>query len=134
VKNLIIAITAVAALVGCKQHEAAAPAEQPQAQQQQPAPTATQPAPEGVQTVDIKVSGGEYSPASFTVQKGKPVRLNFTRDEKPTCGDTLVIPAFNIKKDIPLNQVVSVDITPQQAGELKFTCGMDMLRGTIVVQ
>ena len=99
-----------------------------------PAPASPTPATDGVKTVDIKISGGEYSPASISVAKGQPVRLNFTRDEKPTCGDVLVFPALNIRKEIPVNQVVSVDLNPQQAGEIKFTCGMNMMKGTVVVQ
>jgi plastocyanin domain-containing protein len=96
-----------------------------------PAPTATT---ADVQTVDLKVSGGEYQPASFNVQAGKPVRLNVTRDEKPTCGDVLTIPSQNISKPIPVNQVTTIEFTPQQAGDLEFTCGMNMMKGKIVVQ
>ncbi|HEX6178484.1 MAG TPA: cupredoxin domain-containing protein [Thermoanaerobaculia bacterium] len=88
----------------------------------------------GVQTVDLKISGGEYQPASFTVRSGMPVRLNVTRDDKPGCGDTLVIPSQNISKEIPVNQVTTIDFTPAQPGDLEFTCGMNMMRGKIVVQ
>jgi plastocyanin domain-containing protein len=103
------------------------------------APTATEaPAPATtaaeVQTIELKVSGGEYLPASFNVQAGKPVRLNVTRDEKPTCGDVLTIPSQNISKPIPVNQVTTIEFTPQQAGDLEFTCGMNMMKGKIVVQ
>ena len=87
-----------------------------------------------MQTIDLKVSGGEYQPASFNVQAGKPVRLNVTRDEKPTCGDVLTIPSQNISKPIPVNQVTTIEFTPQQAGDLEFTCGMNMMKGKIVVQ
>ena len=91
-------------------------------------------AADNIRTVAIKVSGGEYQPAAVTVKKGEPVRLQFTRDEKPTCGDVLVIPSLNIKETIPVNEVVSIDITPDKAGDLEFTCGMNMLKGKIVVQ
>ena len=73
-------------------------------------------------------------PASFNVQAGKPVRLNVTRDEKPTCGDVLTIPSQNISKPIPVNQVTTIEFTPQKAGDLEFTCGMNMMKGKIVVQ
>ena len=70
----------------------------------------------------------------LTNQAGKPVRLNVTRDEKPTCGDVLTIPSQNISKPIPVNQVTTIEFTPQQAGDLEFTCGMNMMKGKIVVQ
>jgi plastocyanin domain-containing protein len=99
------------------------------------AETTTSPTqPSNIRTVDIKISGGEYIPAAVTVAPGQPVRLNFTRDEKPTCGDTVVFPDLNIRKDVPVNQVVSVDLTPSQAGNVRFTCGMNMMQGNIVVQ
>ncbi len=122
-KHFVIAV-AVLSVLACKADEP-----EPAPVVQQPATTST-----AVQTVDIKISGGEYQPASITVAKGQPVRLNFTRDEKPTCGDVLVFPALNIRKEIPVNQVVSVDLNPTEAGELKFTCGMDMMKGAVVVQ
>lgn len=91
-------------------------------------------AAENVRTIPIKVSGAEYQPASVIVKKGEPVRLQFTRDEKPTCGDVIVIPALDIKEEIPANDMVSIDITPDKTGDLEFTCGMNMLKGKIVVQ
>lgn len=97
-----------------------------------PAPTAT--SADDVQTIDLEVSGGDYQPASFNVQAGKPVRLNVTRDDKPTCGDVFTIPSQNISKPIPVNQVTTIEFTPQQAGDLEFTCGMGMMKGKIVVQ
>jgi plastocyanin domain-containing protein len=45
-----------------------------------------------------------------------------------------VVPSEKIRRVLPLNQEVSVDIRPMLVGELAFTCGMDMLKGTIVVQ
>ena len=121
--TLVIAVT-VMVVVGCQ-------AEKPvsAAPQQKLAATA-----DGVRTVAIKVSGGEYQPASFNVKKGESVRLQFTRDEKATCGDVLVIPALKINEPIPVNKVVSVDITPDKTGDIEFTCGMNMMKGKIVVQ
>jgi plastocyanin domain-containing protein len=84
--------------------------------------------------VTIRISGGTYTPSSVQVQKGQPVRLHFTRDEKPTCGDELVFPALDIKRKVEVNKLTTVEITPQQRGELEFTCGMSMMKGKIVVQ
>ncbi|HEY0143690.1 MAG TPA: cupredoxin domain-containing protein [Thermoanaerobaculia bacterium] len=85
-----------------------------------------------VKTVNIKVSGGFYSPDVVKVKKGEKVRLAFTRDEKPTCGDTVSIPALKISKKIELGKTTNIDITPKS--DLVFNCGMDMMRGKIVVQ
>jgi len=42
--------------------------------------------------------------------------------------------SLNIRRDLPLNTLVTIDFTPDTAGEISFACGMDMLRGTVVVQ
>ena len=118
---------------------AAACACQAKHDQHSPAPaTKTPPAAaqqvNGVQVVDLTISGGEYRPASFTVRAGMPVRLNVTRDDKPGCGDTLVIPSQKVTKEIPVNRVTTIEFTPAKAEDLEFTCGMNMMRGKIVVQ
>jgi plastocyanin domain-containing protein len=123
VKRILIAVTSVM-MMSCQAERPAAEA----------APQRVVSAADNIRTVAIKVSGGAYEPAVVTVKKGEPVRLQFTRDEKPTCGDVLVIPSLNIKETIPVNEVVSIDITPDKAGDLEFTCGMNMLKGKIVVQ
>lgn len=88
-----------------------------------------------VKVFDIKVSGGEYQPASVTIPKNVPVRLNFTRDAKPTCGDVLLFPALKIRKELPVNKTVSIDLPPSKAGrKLEFTCGMEMMKGSVVVR
>jgi plastocyanin domain-containing protein len=97
-----------------------------------PAPLAAR-ADEGVQTVDLKIVNGEYQPATISVREGLPVRLNVTRDEHSACGEVLVIAAHNVKQTIPVNQPTTIEFTPAKAGELEFTCGMDMMKGKIVV-
>lgn len=129
----LIAVAALFLTVGCQQQADGGRATSPATTEPTVAPPPAATA-EDVQTIDLKVSGGEYQPASFNVQAGKPVRLNVTRDEKPTCGDVLTIPSQNISKPIPVNQVTTIEFTPQQAGDLEFTCGMKMMKGKIVVQ
>lgn len=85
-----------------------------------------------VKTINIKVSGGTYTPDVVKVKKGEKIRLAFTRDEKPTCGDSLSIPALKINQKIELGKTTYVDVTPKT--DLIWTCGMDMMKGRIVVQ
>lgn len=131
----LIAVAALFLTAGCQnapETPAANPAPAAAATAAQAPAVTSEPA--HTQTVDLKVSGGEYQPASFTVQAGKPVRLNVTRDEKPTCGEVLTIPSQNISRPIPVNQVTTIEFTPRQAGDLEFACGMNMMKGKIVVQ
>lgn len=114
---------------------ACAPQEQPAAQQQPaPAPApAAQTSAAGVQEHTIDVSG-TFTPASVTLNAGQPARLHFRRTDAATCADEVVIPDLNIRKKLAANQTVTVDIPAQQARTLNFACGMDMMKGTVVVQ
>jgi plastocyanin domain-containing protein len=35
---------------------------------------------------------------------------------------------------LPLNEPVVIEFTPERAGEVSFACGMNMLKGTVVVR
>ena len=87
----------------------------------------------GVQQVDITVQGG-YSPNVIEVAHGKPVQLNFYRAEDNSCSEELLLPDFNIRRELPPFQTTTVELLPQQAGTYEFTCGMHMLRGSLVVK
>ena len=87
----------------------------------------------GVQEVKIRVKGG-YEPDVIVVEKGRPVRLDFYRDETASCSDTVVFGDFGIARPLPAFQTTPVEFTPQKAGEFTFTCGMNMMRGKLVVE
>jgi thiol-disulfide isomerase/thioredoxin len=87
-----------------------------------------------IQRATIKVTGAGYEPSSVTLRRGKPAELTFVRTIERTCGREIVIPGYGIKQSLPLNVPVSVTFTPRQSGRFKFTCGMDMFRGTLVVR
>lgn len=83
-------------------------------------------------TIDIIVDGG-YSPEVISIPKGKPTKINFIRKDPNTCLEEVVIGDFKIRKTLPLNQKVTVELTPQAVGEFKFSCGMNMFHGKIIV-
>jgi plastocyanin domain-containing protein len=87
----------------------------------------------GVQEVDITVKGG-YSPDVIEVERGKPVQLHFYRDEENSCSEELLMPDFSIRRDLPAFQTTLVELLPKESGRFEFTCGMGMLRGTLVVK
>lgn len=83
--------------------------------------------------VDITVSGG-YSPEVIAIPKGKPTTITFLRTDPNSCLEEVVLGDFKIKKQLPLNQKVSVTITPQKVGEFTYACGMNMYHGKIIVK
>jgi plastocyanin domain-containing protein len=87
----------------------------------------------GPQRVRIEVKGG-YSPAVVKVRAGRPVRLEFFRNETNGCTEEVVLPDFGIRSFLPAHQTTPVDFTPQKAGTYEFTCGLGMVRGKLVVE
>lgn len=83
-------------------------------------------------SVDITVDGG-YTPDTISIPKGKTTKINFIRKDPSTCLEEVVLGDFNIRKALPLNKKVSIEITPQKTGEFPFTCGMNMFHGKIKV-
>ena len=87
----------------------------------------------GVQEVRVVVKGG-YTPDTIVVRAGRPVRLQFYRDETADCSDRVVFEDFGIDAVLPAFQTTAVEFTPEQAGEFPFRCGMNMLKGLLVVE
>ena len=82
----------------------------------------------------VLVTEKGYEPAQVTLRAGTPARITFVRTTDKTCGTEVVFPSINIRRPLALNQPVVIEFTPRAAGELTFVCGMNMLRGTVVVQ
>ncbi len=81
----------------------------------------------------ITVSSNGYDPSSISVVKGQPVKLAFYRADSNNCGGEVIFAKQKIKKKLPVGETVLVEFTPNEAGEIAFACGMDMLRGKLIV-
>jgi sulfite exporter TauE/SafE/plastocyanin domain-containing protein/copper chaperone CopZ len=81
-------------------------------------------------TTQLQASG--YTP--FTVQKGIPVRWDFKADASTIngCNGTVTIPQYNISKKLQPGDN-EIDFTPQQTGNITYTCSMGMISSTITV-
>lgn len=90
-------------------------------------------APAAAQSIRITVSEKRFEPSRVTARAGSALRLTFVRTSDATCATEVTVPAFTMKRALPLNQPVEVELTPQKSGDIEFVCGMGMLRGTIVV-
>jgi plastocyanin domain-containing protein len=65
---------------------------------------------------------------------GKPALLVFDRREDSSCSEEVVIPALGIRRFLPAHQRTGIDVPATSAGTYEFTCGMGMLRGSLVVE
>lgn len=83
--------------------------------------------------VDILVDGG-YSPSMISIPRGKTTKINFLRKDPNSCLEEVVLSEFKIRKSLPLNRTVTIEITPEKEGEYPFACGMNMFHGRIIVR
>ncbi|HXG56596.1 MAG TPA: efflux RND transporter periplasmic adaptor subunit [Vicinamibacterales bacterium] len=97
-----------------------------------PPPASPNPAPSGV--TKIRVGDTGFEPARVEVRKGATVTLEFTRVSENTCATEVMIPSQQVRKKLPLNTPVQVTVRATESGEIAFACGMDMLKGTVVVR
>jgi plastocyanin domain-containing protein len=96
-------------------------------------PAAATAAVDGVQEIRVTVKGG-YTPDTIVVRAGQPVRLQFYRDETADCSERVVFEDFGIDAMLPAFQTTAIEFTPERAGEFRFRCGMNMLKGLLVVE
>jgi len=87
----------------------------------------------GRQEAMILVKGG-YTPDVIVVERGKPVRLTFRREETAACSEMVLLPDFDRSAKLPEGEEVPVEFVPDEPGEYEFSCQMGMLRGKLVVR
>ena len=87
----------------------------------------------GYQEQMVLVKGG-YTPDVIVVEAGKPVRLNFVRQESASCTEMVLLPAFNKSAKLPEGETVPVEFLPKAPGEYEFACQMGMIRGKLIVE
>jgi plastocyanin len=83
--------------------------------------------------VKVAVDRG-YQPNLIEVKEGELVRLTFLRTDYTPCTREVVFPELGIRKELPTNKAVVIELPALKAGEYEFRCGMNMVRGTIVVR
>ncbi|MEK7116884.1 MAG: cupredoxin domain-containing protein [Patescibacteria group bacterium] len=84
-------------------------------------------------SVDIIVEGG-YTPEAISIPKNKTTKINFIRKDSNSCLEEVILGDFKIKKYLPLNQKITVELTPKKTGEFTYSCAMNMYHGKIIVR
>jgi plastocyanin domain-containing protein len=98
--------------------------------------TPTQP-PGPSQRIAITITDAGYEPARIEIPRGRPVVLVFTRNSEKTCAvdvDFTLPDGTKIDRRLPLGQQVEIPLRVDRAVEIPYACGMDMVRGVIVVK
>jgi plastocyanin domain-containing protein len=87
----------------------------------------------GAQTATIEITSKGFAPDSLKLKAGAPAKVTFVRKTDETCAKEVVIKDYGIERKLPLNEPVTVEFTPRK-GEFTFACGMNMIRGKLIVE
>ncbi|HUP41154.1 MAG TPA: efflux RND transporter periplasmic adaptor subunit [Vicinamibacterales bacterium] len=82
----------------------------------------------------VIVSEKGFEPSRVTLRLGVPARVTFVRTTDVTCATEVAIPSLKIKRTLPLNEPVTIELPSAKAGDIAFVCGMNMFRGTLVIE
>lgn len=86
------------------------------------------------QAVEIAITKDGFVPGTVTVKAGEPIDLIFVRKTDDTCAKEVVVPSVNARQALPLNQKVVIRLPAAKGGPVAFACGMNMLKGAVVVK
>lgn len=87
----------------------------------------------GDESVFLRVKGS-YTPDLIRARKGVPIHIRVYRDEQSSCTEEIVFRDFGVKQHLKAFDTTMVMFTPDRAGTFTFSCGMDMVHGTLIVE
>lgn len=84
--------------------------------------------------IEIHVKDGVYKPSHIETKKGETIRLRFLREDPSPCAEKVIFNSLNKSLELPLNGSAEIELHPEEAGEIDFTCEMQMYRGKLSVK
>ncbi len=85
------------------------------------------------QIINMVIDYRGYSPNSFKLKKGIPVKWIIDGTKASGCTSSIIAPDLNIKEDIHSGDNI-IEFTPIKAGTFGFSCWMGMVRGKFIVE
>ena len=97
-------------------------------------PSPTPPRARAARRIAIEVTDAGYQPAHVDIPHGAPVVLVFTRKSTKTCATDVhfVLPdGRRVDQQLPLDKPVEIPIEIDRPAHVTYSCGMDMVHGTL---
>ena len=89
----------------------------------------------GVQVITVTVEDTGYTPNRIAFTAGMPAKIIFDQHGTTACAWDVMSNDLDIAlTELPEGTKTEVAFTPAKSGSYTFSCGMDMLKGTIVVE
>jgi sulfite exporter TauE/SafE/copper chaperone CopZ len=85
------------------------------------------------QIIRMDVTSSGWSPNSFVLKKGVPVKWIINGKQLNGCNNAINVPAYNLSFNIKQGEQ-TIEFTPTQTGVIQWSCWMGMIQGTFVVR
>lgn len=85
------------------------------------------------QIINMTIDYSGYSPNSFKLKKGVPVKWIIDGTKASGCTNGIMSPDLNIRENIHSGENI-IEFTPEKAGTFNFSCFMGMVRGKFIVE
>lgn len=90
--------------------------------------------PSGPKEVRVAVTEKGFEPATIQVARNSETTLIITRKTEKTCATEAIFAESGRRYDLPLNEEVRIQLPTESATTLHYACGMDMIKGEVVVK
>lgn len=81
-----------------------------------------------VQVIEMVQKANGYTPNTFTIKQGVPVRWVITSEAANSCAASISMPAYGITKYLKAGENI-IEFTPEETGTIRFSCSMGMYTG-----
>lgn len=87
---------------------------------------------DGYQVIEMDVISSGYSPDTFTLKRGVPVKWVIDGKELTGCNGAIQVPSLDIAFDVKEGKQ-TIEFTPEKTGVISWSCWMGMIPGTFIV-
>lgn len=81
----------------------------------------------------MRVASWGFQPKVLKIKKDIPVKWIIKGDQITGCTEKIIVPELNIAKTLNSGDNI-IMFTPNQLGEIPFSCAMGMVRGKFIVE
>jgi heme/copper-type cytochrome/quinol oxidase subunit 2 len=89
---------------------------------------------EAAPKIKMTVTPTGYSPNLIRVKKGVPVEIEITNPGDNSCFSLFMMPDFGLNNVNLKAGTTKLAFTPDKSGQYTFHCGMNMFKGTVIVE
>ncbi|MEI7960829.1 MAG: cupredoxin domain-containing protein [archaeon] len=85
------------------------------------------------QVIHMDVTGAGYSPNSFVLKTGVPVKWIINGIKLNGCNSGIIVPEYKLNFKLKTGEQ-TIEFTPTKSGTIQWSCWMGMIQGTFIVK